>query len=101
MTQASYTGTLFAIAWIRHADTICAAKGSEMSTLAYEMGQTVGELLAPHKGILAADESTGTIGKRFKALSVASTEQTRREYREFLFATPGLAEFVNGLKQGQ
>jgi fructose-bisphosphate aldolase class I len=68
-----------------------------MSTLAYEMGQTVGELLAPHKGILAADESTGTIGKRFKALSVASTEQTRREYREFLFATPGLAEFVSGV----
>src|SRR5580658_1501613 len=68
-----------------------------MVTLAYDMGQTIGELLAPHKGILAADESTGTIGKRFKVLSVASTEQTRREYREFLFSTPGLAEFISGV----
>jgi fructose-bisphosphate aldolase, class I len=61
------------------------------------MEQTVGALLAPHKGILAADESTGTIGKRFKALNVDSTEQSRRDYRELLFATRGLGEFISGV----
>jgi fructose-bisphosphate aldolase class I len=61
------------------------------------MEQTVGALLAPHKGILAADESTGTIGKRFKALNVDSTEQSRRDYRELLFAAPGLGEFISGV----
>ena len=96
-TKPVHTGTLFALVWTRCADAFCTMKGIEMSSLVDEMGQTVGELLAPHKGILAADESTGTIGKRFKALNVASTEQTRREYREFLFSTPGLAEFISGV----
>jgi fructose-bisphosphate aldolase class I len=68
-----------------------------MPTPTTAMEQTVGALLAPHKGILAADESTGTIGKRFKALNVDSTEQSRRDYRELLFATHGLGEFISGV----
>ncbi len=68
-----------------------------MSALNEAMERTVNALLAPHKGILAADESTGTIGKRFKALAIASTEQTRREYRELLFSTRGLSEFISGV----
>lgn len=68
-----------------------------MSALKLEMQQTVSALLAPHKGILAADESTGTIGKRFKTLDVASTETSRRDYRELMFSTKGLAEFISGV----
>ena len=44
-------------------------------------------MVAPGKGILAADESTGTIKKRFDAIGVANTEENRRDYREFLFRT--------------
>jgi fructose-bisphosphate aldolase class I len=57
---------------------------------------TVAALLAPRKGILAADESTKTIGKRFAALGIASTEETRRAYRALLFTTPGLEEHISG-----
>ena len=48
-------------------------------------------LVAPGKGILAADESTGTIEKRLKSIEVESTEDKRRDYREMLFTTPGSA----------
>jgi fructose-bisphosphate aldolase class I len=54
-------------------------------------------LVAPGKGILAADESHGTIEKRFKSIGVASTEETRRAYRELLFTTPGLGRFISGV----
>ncbi len=53
-------------------------------------------LVAPGKGILAADESFPTIEKRFKALDLPSTEENRRAYRETLFTTPGLGEFISG-----
>ncbi len=68
-----------------------------MSTHAQEMARTVAELTATGKGILAADESTGTIEKRFRAENVACTEQTRRDYRELLFSTPGLGAFIGGV----
>ena len=55
------------------------------------------QLVAPGQGILAADESTGTIEKRLQAVSVPSTEETRRAYRELLFTTPGLSEFISGV----
>lgn len=55
------------------------------------------ELVAPGKGILAADESTGTIEKRLKSVGVSSTEENRRSYRELLFATHGLSEFISGV----
>ncbi len=54
-------------------------------------------LVAPAKGILAADESSGTIKRRFDAIGVESTEQNRRDYREMLFRTPGAAEFNSGV----
>ena len=54
-------------------------------------------LVAPGKGILAADESTGTIEKRLKSIEVESTEDKRRDYREMLFTTPGLGEHISGV----
>ena len=58
---------------------------------------TITALLQPGKGILAADESFPTIEKRFKALGIPSTEDNRRDYREMLFSTPGLSEFISGV----
>ena len=48
------------------------------------------------KGILAADESTGTIGKRFAGVNVENTEKNRRAYRELLFTAPGLEQYISG-----
>jgi fructose-bisphosphate aldolase class I len=58
---------------------------------------TVAALLSPGQGILAADESFPTIGKRFTALKIPSTKETRREYRELLFTTPRLHEWISGV----
>jgi fructose-bisphosphate aldolase class I len=58
---------------------------------------TVAALLAPGKGILAADESLKTIGTRFKALGIESTEESRRAYRGLLFTTPALAKHISGV----
>jgi fructose-bisphosphate aldolase class I len=55
------------------------------------------ELVAPSKGILAADESTGTIEKRFRTIGLESTEENRRRYREVLFTTPGFGEHLSGV----
>lgn len=68
-----------------------------MSTHAQEMTSTVAELTAPRKGILAADESPSTVEKRFKAVNVPCTEQTRSDYRELLFSTPGLGAFISSV----
>lgn len=68
-----------------------------MSISTQALAKTVAELTAPGKGILAADESVGTIEKRLKAVNVASTEEARREYRELLFSTPGLGGFISGV----
>ncbi len=59
--------------------------------------ETAAALVAPGKGILAADESDGTIGRRFAAVGVESTEDTRRAYRELLLATPGIEEHLSGV----
>jgi fructose-bisphosphate aldolase class I len=61
------------------------------------MRTTARELVAPAKGILAADESTGTIKKRFDQIGIESTEDTRRDYRQMLFTTPGLGEHISGV----
>ena len=58
---------------------------------------TIAALLASGKGILAADESMPTIGKRFAALHIPSTEETRWAYRELLFTTPDLADSISGV----
>src|SRR6266403_5896903 len=55
------------------------------------------KLVAPGKGILAADESSGTIEKRLKSINVPSNEENRRMYREILFTTKGAGEFISGV----
>jgi fructose-bisphosphate aldolase class I len=62
-----------------------------------KLGATARALVAPGKGILAADESSGTIEKRFKSIEVGSTEENRRAYRELLFTTEGVGEFISGV----
>jgi fructose-bisphosphate aldolase class I len=62
-----------------------------------ELEATARELVAGGKGILAADESSGTIAKRFTAVGVESTEESRRAYRELLFTTEGAAEHISGV----
>ncbi len=54
-------------------------------------------LVATEKGILAADESVATLTRRFDTLGIQSTEQSRRSYREMLFTTTGVAEFISGV----
>jgi len=54
-------------------------------------------IVAPGRGVLAADESTPTIKKRFDTIGAESTEETRRAYRELLFTTPGASEFIGGV----
>jgi fructose-bisphosphate aldolase, class I len=62
-----------------------------------ELHRTARALVAPGKGILAADESDGTIKKRFDTIDVESTEENRRSYRDLLFTTPGMEEHVSGV----
>src|ERR687883_1229571 len=62
-----------------------------------KLEDTARELVAPGKGILAADESFGTIGKRFEAVGIESNEEARRAYREMLFTTEGIGEFLSGV----
>jgi fructose-bisphosphate aldolase, class I len=54
-------------------------------------------MVAPGKGILAADESTGTIEKRLKSIQVENTEDNRRAYRDMLFTTKGLSQYISGV----
>ena len=62
-----------------------------------ELNQTMEEMLQTGKGILAADESSGTIGKRFASISVENTEDNRRKYRVLLAETKNLEEYINGV----
>jgi fructose-bisphosphate aldolase class I len=66
------------------------ARGSELEA-------TARALVAPGKGILAADESSGTIKKRFDSIKVESTADSRRDYREMLFTTDGCEKFISGV----
>eukprot|EP00612_Vaucheria_litorea_P000030 CAMPEP_0171452174 /NCGR_PEP_ID=MMETSP0945-20130129/384_1 /TAXON_ID=109269 /ORGANISM="Vaucheria litorea, Strain CCMP2940" /LENGTH=353 /DNA_ID=CAMNT_0011976781 /DNA_START=65 /DNA_END=1123 /DNA_ORIENTATION=+ len=61
-----------------------------------ELIETANAIATPGKGILAADESTGTIGKRFDKISVENNRDNRRKYRQLLFETKGLGEFISG-----
>src|SRR4051794_30313787 len=65
--------------------------------MAHDLHQTAQSLVAEGKGILAADESTGTIKKRFDSIGVESTEENRRAYRELLFKTEGAEEYISGV----
>jgi len=61
-----------------------------------ELIATANAIAAPGKGILAADESTGTIGKRFAPINVENTQPNRVRYRELLFKTKGLGQYISG-----
>jgi fructose-bisphosphate aldolase class I len=62
-----------------------------------DLAETAKALVAEGKGILAADESDGTIKKRFDSIGVESTEDNRRAYRELLFATEGAEDYISGV----
>ncbi len=62
-----------------------------------ELYDTARAIVADNKGILAADESTGTIKKRFDSIGVESTEENRRFYRNLLFTAPGMEDFIGGV----
>ena len=61
------------------------------------MEETARALVAPGKGVLAADESTPTMAKRLGSIGLESTEALRRAYREILFTTDGLSEHIGGV----
>ena len=55
------------------------------------------KMVAPGKGVLAADESTGTITKRFEGVGIESTEESRRDYRELLVTSPDSGDYISGI----
>ncbi|HWA04080.1 MAG TPA: class I fructose-bisphosphate aldolase [Rhizomicrobium sp.] len=62
-----------------------------------ELNRIARDMVARGKGILAADESSGTIKKRFDAIKVENTEPNRRDYRELLFRTPAMRDYISGV----
>ena len=62
-----------------------------------ELSRTAQALVTAGKGVLAADESTPTIKRRFDSINVECTEENRRDYREMLFGTSGIAEYISGV----
>lgn len=62
-----------------------------------KLESTARKLVAPRKGILAADESPGTIKKRFDTINVESTPENHRVYRQMLFKTKGIQKFISGV----
>ena len=64
---------------------------------AHQLTTIAKQMVADGKGLLAADESTRTITKRFGSYDIESTERTRRDYREMLFATPGAGAHISGV----
>jgi fructose-bisphosphate aldolase class I len=66
-------------------------------TQIFELNKIAKLMVAPGKGILAADESTGTIEKRFAKINLPSTEESRRDYREMLFTTPNIGKYISGV----
>src|SRR3989454_7068630 len=69
--------------------------GAAMSATTLE--ETALALVAPGKGILAADESHATIGRRFEPLGIANSEENRQRYRQMLLTTKGIGEFISGV----
>jgi fructose-bisphosphate aldolase class I len=65
--------------------------------MAHELHDTARAIVADHRGILAADESTGTIKKRFDAIGLESTEENRRQYRQLLFTAPEMEDSIGGV----
>lgn len=74
------------------------ARTVKMSLADYadELKATARAMVAPGKGLLACDESTGTVGKRLESIGLENAEPNRQAWRNLLFTTPGLEEFVSG-----
>src|SRR5215831_15007741 len=70
-------------------------EGVHMATV--DLESTAKALVADGKGILAADETPTTLTRRFDALKIDSTPESRRAYREMFFTTPGVAAFISGV----
>jgi len=90
--------------WDQHKADLRVVKEAKKTAKKHAAGKFKDELIrtakaigTPGKGILAADESTGTIGKRFDEIGVSNTENNRRAYRELLFTTPGLSKHISGV----
>ena len=66
-------------------------------TILQELEQTISDMVDDKRGILAADESTPTIKKRFDAINTESTEENRRKYRSWLLSTPNLGDYISGV----
>jgi fructose-bisphosphate aldolase class I len=62
-----------------------------------ELAATANAMVSKNRGLLAADESTSTILKRFNTIKLDSTEETRRSYREMLFTTAGASDYISGV----
>jgi fructose-bisphosphate aldolase class I len=62
-----------------------------------ELRSIAAKILQSGKGILAADESTGTIGKRLSSVNLENTEDNRRKYRQLLFTTPNFGKHISGV----
>jgi fructose-bisphosphate aldolase, class I len=69
--------------------------GIEMTS--NDLGAIARQMVAPAQGILAADESTGTVTKRFEKVGITSTEQSRRDYREMLVTAPNAGDYISGI----
>src|ERR1700684_1514779 len=66
----------------------------------FDLNKVAQAMVATGKGLLAADESTGTIKKRFDAIKIESTEDSRRDYREMLFRSDALSKYISGVIPG-
>ncbi len=62
-----------------------------------ELMETANRIARPGFGILAADESTGTLGKRFESISLENTSENARRYRELLLTTPDIEKYISGV----
>jgi fructose-bisphosphate aldolase class I len=69
----------------------------EVDVKRYGLEETAQQLVVAGKGLLAADETVGTLSKRFEALGIVSTVESRRDYREMLITTPDLSQFISGV----
>src|SRR5690349_987716 len=70
------------------------AREADMTATLDEIAQAI---VADGRGVLAADETPTTLTKRLTALGIQSTPESRRDYREMLFTTPGISEYIGGV----
>src|SRR5882762_9488478 len=62
-----------------------------------KLNEVANQMVLPGKGILAADESTSTAGKRFEKIGIENTQENRRAYREMFFTAPKIGEYISGV----